>query len=415
MVFKVSFSSVLEHWKKRLDETGALLREIYKLVGRGEMVVELLELATRAEKTQSYLWTYVDYGFRAPIYRTIQWLGFNVDQSFWGNMIKASNKTNRTNKTNIDRRVFIDRLHVHLLKEHTLVWIKVMDSLARRVERDRDREELLELIKSVIGHTIAEDPSVDPALKDLKGIATELKACYVLIDHEKPFLPFSIMQAPITPSYIRPGATSGDLFLFEENLVVDVKGGWLDRETGYPVYMYKRRGLSHDLKNVSDMHTLYGIRKGIGVVAEDGKHIYLAVYVPWRRWRIQGPLLLLKSLKLPLLIYMNNVNDRGVELPKAIIKDGKLSFTLIGYVLEDRPEEEVKEVKLQVLESPGIVLKPSISRNGRRLTLEFSIDANTAYEGIIEVGKKHVMLAELHVTYGGAQLKYPLVVVVNHM
>jgi hypothetical protein len=410
MVSKVSSSSVPEHWEKRFDETGAPLREIYKLVGRDEMVVELLELATRAEKTQSYLWTYVDYGFRAPIYRTIQWLGFNVDQSFWDNVIKVNNKVNINRR---DRRVFIDRLHVHLLKEHTLVWSKVMDSLARRVERGRG--ELLELIKSVIGHAIAGDPLVDPALKDLKGIATELKACYVLIDHEKPFLPFSIMQAPITPSYIRPGATSGDLFLFEENLVVDVKGGWLDRETGYPVYMYKRRGLSHDLKNVSDMHTLYGIRKGIGVVAEDGKHIYLAVHVPWRRWQIQGPLLLLKSLKLPLLIYMNNVSDRGVELPKAIIKDGRLSFTLIGYVLEDRPEEEVKEVKLQVLESPGIVLKPSISRNGRRLTLEFSIDANTAYKGIIEVGRKHVMLAELHVAYGDAQLKYPLVVVVNHM
>jgi hypothetical protein len=112
---------------------------------------------------------------------------------------------------------------------------------------------------------------------------------------------------------------------------------------------------------------------------------------------------------------MNNMSDRDVELPKAIIKDGKLRFTLIGYVLEDWPEEEVKEVKLQVLESPGIVLKPSISRNGRRLTLEFSIDANTAYKGIIEVDKKHVMLAELHVTYGDSQLKYPLVVVVNHM
>jgi hypothetical protein len=411
MVFKVSFTSVPEHWEKRFDETGALLREIYKLIGRDEMVVELLELVTYAEKTQSYLWTYVDYGFRTPIYRTIQWLGFNVDQSFWDNMIKVSSKIN------VNRRVFIDRLHVHLLKEHTLVWIKVMDSLARRVEKGKG--ELLELIKSVIGHIIAGDPSVDPALKDLKGIATELKACYVLIDHEKPFLPFSIMQAPITPSYIRPGATSGDLFLFEENLVVDVKGGRLHKRTGYPVYMYKqrgkRRGLLHDLKNVSDMHTLYGIRKGIGVVAEDGKHIYLAVYVPWRRWQIQGPLLLLKSLKLPLLIYMNNVSDRGVELPKAIIKDGELSFTLIGYVLEDWPEEEVREVKLQVLESPGIVLEPSISRNGRRLTLEFSIDANTAYKGIIEVGEKHVMLAELHVAYGGAQLKYPLVVVVNHM
>jgi hypothetical protein len=410
MVFKVSFSSVPEHWKKRFDETGALLREIYKLVGRDEMVVELLELATRAEKTQSYLWTYVDYGFRAPIYRTIQWLEFNVDRSFWDNVIKVNSKVNISRR---DRRVFIDRLHVHLLKEHTLVWSKVMDSLARQVEKGK--EELLELIKSVIGHTIAGDPPVDPALKDLKGIATELKACYVLIDHEKPFLPFSIMQAPITPSYVRPGATSGDLFLFEENLVVDVKGGQLDRKTSYPTYMYKQRGLSHDLKSVSDMHTLYGIRKGIGVVAEDGKHIYLAVYVPWRRWRIQGPLLLLKSLKLPLLIYMNNISDRGVELPKAIIKDGRLSFTLIGYVLEDRPEEEVREVKLQVLESPGIVLKPSISRNGRRLTLEFSIDANTAYKGIIEVGEKHVMLAELHVTYGDSQLKYPLVVVVNHM
>jgi len=148
---------------------------------------------------------------------------------------------------------------------------------------------LREHIKSILSLGIQERE-----IADVRGLESELKASYVLIDHGKPFLPFSIMQAPITPSYMGPGTASGDLYLFEENLVVDVKTGWLDGKTGLPTYRYDKRekderkevSLSRDLKNISDMHKLYGIRKGVGVVAEDGDYIYLAIYVPWRIWRI---------------------------------------------------------------------------------------------------------------------------------
>jgi len=94
------------------------------------------------------------------------------------------------------------------------------------------------------------------------------------------------MQAPITPSYIGSGSASGDFYSFEENLVVDVKTGRLDE--GFPIYCYgknrKKVNLSRDLKNISDIHKLYGIRKGIGFIAGDGDYIYLAIYVPWRYW-----------------------------------------------------------------------------------------------------------------------------------
>jgi len=144
------------------------------------------------------------------------------------------------------------------------------------------------------------------------------------------------MQAPVTPSYMRPGTASGDLYLFEESPVVDVKAGWIDSETRYPTYFYKGKGLSHDLGTISDLHGLYGIRKGIGVVAEGGDLIYFAVYVPWRRWRTDGPLLFLKSFKLPLLACMNRVGERGVEPHAASVNHGGLEVSVDTYVVGAR-------------------------------------------------------------------------------
>ncbi|RLG79762.1 MAG: hypothetical protein DRO13_05305 [Thermoprotei archaeon] len=156
------------------------------------------------------------------------------------------------------------------------------------------------------------------------------------------------MQAPITPSYIRPGASSGDLYLFEENLVVDVKGGHLDSKTGLPTYYYKDSNLSQDLKKISDLRYLYGIRKGIGVVAEDEDYIHLAVYVPWRRWRVDGPLLYLKSAKLPLLVYMQRFRDRGIEPHKAHIQGNKLGIYVEAYVLSNAKVKE-EAISLEIL------------------------------------------------------------------
>lgn|GEM_PF-7126741 len=54
------------------------------------------------------------------------------------------------------------------------------------------------------------------------------------MDHDKSFLPFLIMQALMTPSFIESWPASGDLYLFEENLVVNVKTGWLADEVQHP-------------------------------------------------------------------------------------------------------------------------------------------------------------------------------------
>jgi hypothetical protein len=119
----------------------------------------------------------------------------------------------------------------------------IMNALYEELEDKK----LSERIKSILGLDIQESE-----IKDVKGLVSELQASYVLIDHGKSFLPFSIMQSPITPSYVRPGSASGDLYLFEENLVVDVKTGWLDSRTGLPTYCYgkgcKKVSLSKDLK-----------------------------------------------------------------------------------------------------------------------------------------------------------------------
>lgn len=141
---------------------------------------------------------------------------------------------------------------------------------------------------------------------------------------------FSIMQAPVVPSVIRLTA-SGDLSLLEENLVIDVKSGWFidTKSTGkLPTYYYgENRNLSTDLGRCSDLRRLYGIRRGVGVVAEDEKEktIHIAVYVPWRRWGSSGPLLYLKSTKLPFLIY---ARWRNFELYRGELQNNTLSEEL---------------------------------------------------------------------------------------
>jgi len=322
-------------WHNRFSEVAEILRRFYEHVMKeyGGRLSNLLRFSTLAEKAQFYPWTYIDYGFRVPVYRTMQWLNFNIDID-WKVIIGGS----------IERRTFVIELYKHILKEYTLTW----SSILAITSNEKVKETLSNIIKEVLKmdkEPIEENPE---AFGDLSGLGYELKACYVLIDHNKPFLPFSLMQAPITPSYIRPGASSGDLYLFEENLVVDVKRGYLGSKTGLPVYFYKGRNLSQDLKKISKLHYLYGIRKGIGVVAEDENYIYLAVYVPWRNWRVEGPLLYLRSTKLPLLVYMQRFKDGGIEPHKARIQGSKLGIYIEAYVLSDT---EVKEeaVSLEII------------------------------------------------------------------
>jgi len=288
-------SNITGVWRKRFFETGELLSTLYtELMNKykGKAIQDLLLYASLAEKAEAYVWTYIDYGIRTPIYRTLQWLTLAFpDRDEWGEIIESC----KSREEEWMIRAFINDLTVHMRKEYTLVWSMIMNTLHEELKSQGGK--LREQIKSILSLDIEERE-----IADVKGLESELKASFVLIDHGKSFLPFSIMQAPITPSYMGPGTASGDLYLFEENLVVDVKTGRLDGKTGLPTYCYGkncRKGLSGDLKNISDMHRLYGIRKGIGVIAENGDYIYLAIYVPWRNWRIQGPLLQLKSAKPP--------------------------------------------------------------------------------------------------------------------
>ncbi len=213
----------------------------------------------------------------------------------------------------------------------------------------REKNALNEIIKSVL-NMVEEPIKLDPgAFYDMLGLSNELKACYVLIDHRKPFLPFSIMQAPITPSHIRPGASSGDLYLFEENLVVDIEGGWIDSKTKLPT----KENLSAHLRKISNLHYLYGIRKGIGVIADEDKYIHLAIYVPWRLSREQGPLLYLKSVKPPLLVYANKFTDRGVELHEAWIKGDELTALVDAYLLDDEVRIDKETISLKIIGEEG--------------------------------------------------------------
>jgi hypothetical protein len=234
------------------------------------------------------------------------------------------------------------------------------------------------------------------------------------------------MQAPIIPSYIRPGSASGDLYLFEENLVIDIKTGQLDEETKLPIYYYKG-GLSKDLRKISNMRNLYGIRKGIGVVAEDEDkdYIYLAIYVPWRYWRVQGPLLLLKSLKLPFIIYMNNVvcSDKqvGVKPHEVVIKNGELRLTVKAYDIREQQSKEgggvsSEDITLEFLGAPNARLKGTISRdedNPRRFAIEFSVETSSVEKSIIRCNERQIVLTKLIVKHRNTEdtLTYPVLAI----
>jgi len=415
-------SDITDVWRKRFFETGELLSTLYtELMNKykGKAIQDLLLYASLAEKAQAYVWTYIDYGIRTPIYRTLQWLTLafpNWDE--WSEIIKSCKS--REEKGVI--RAFINDLAVHMRKEYTLVWSMIMNTLHEELKSEGGK--LREHIKSILSLDIQEWE-----IADVKGLESELKASYVLIDHGKSFLPFSIMQAPITPSYMGPGSASGDLYLFEENLVVDIKTGRLDE--GLPTYCYgkncKKVNLSRDLKNISDMHKLYGIRKGIGVVAEDGDYIYLAIYVPWRYWRVQGPLLLLKSAKLPFIIYMNNIEyageKRGVKPHKAVIEGDNLRLTISAYDIRGQVSSEEKkkgisgiDVTLEFPGDPGVQMKGVTSwskRDDKKFTMEFEVEADKVKKSIIEYGRRRIIMARLLVKHGetGDGLIYPVLAV----
>ena len=411
----MSLVSELDVWSSRFFKSGELLRRLLEdltINYKDTSIPDLVKFVTDAERTQSYVWTYIDYCFRTPIFRTFQWLDFSLklNRDLWNLIAKDKGK---------EGEWFLNSLTIHLLKEYVLVWSRIMVSLDETMSSSgvKKQGELPKPIRDVLGSDLVNGA----ALADLKGIASELKAFYVLVDKRKPFLPFSIMQSPIIPSYVRPGTSSGDLYLFEENLVVDVKSGRLDGKTGLPTYYYgKNANLSKDLKRISDMHRLYGIRKGIGVVAEDEEYIHLAIYVPWRRWRREEPLLCLKSPKLPLLVYMNNIKGTGVSHHRVNIERGKVKLTVNAYDLREKPHAEELNITLSFLNNQEVKIEGRIARdneNPRKVALEFTMDSSNMKNSAVTDSKsgKQVILAKLLVQYEkrGVELDYPLLSVTD--
>jgi hypothetical protein len=389
----LDLSNVIDIWMKRFSETGQLLNSLYmELVkyDKVKIISDLIKFASFAEKSQTYIWTYIDYGIRVPIYRTLQWLSTSLP-----NGIKLT-------------RDFLDELSIHILKEYTLMWGMILDFLYNYYKNNKD--ELIKYFRDELSLDITRDIDPEskkiPAIEDLKGVSAELKALYVLIDHKKPLLPFSIMQSPIIPSHIRPGRASGDLYLFEENLVVDIKTSNAI-EDGFPTYYIGRRNLRDDLDGIGRLQHLYGIRKGIGVVADDGIFIRLAVYVPWRD--IKSPLLDLSSPRLPLLIYVNNIGEKGVNPHKLEVRGDEVEIIITGYELgrdltnRDVVFEEITNDDI-LLEFPknGLLLHGEVERNPenrRALTIKFKSEQGKLRNIIMQAGEIKAIQARLVVYY----------------
>jgi len=307
----------MQHWGLRFHNLAKVLEEFwnsfYRKHSADSTLAPMVNFVWGVEYGQSFPWVYIDYGFRAPIYRALQWLtvnlGFHIPYQTQFQAPRLRRKHARA----------IYNVVKTLRKEYLYAWSYILDVMYEgtkwirekgkmpTIERlSEDLEVLSNLLSKYCG--FAQPPhEVDPgAFGDVKGISSELKALYILVDHDKPVLPLSIMQAPLTPSPIIPGAPSGDLYLFEENIIVDVKGERLRNP----------RELMRALKRGSDLERLYGIRKGVGVVYEENgggcRGIVFEVYVPWRG---MSPLLRLCSAKPPVLLYPLLIERGKFRLP----------------------------------------------------------------------------------------------------
>ncbi|MGC8988423.1 hypothetical protein [Infirmifilum sp.] len=384
-------SEVASFWYSRFNKVGEILKSFYEHVSRSSgHIADYLVFLSLAEQAQSYPWAYIDYGFRVPVYRTLQWLYFTIEPDLDGfiKWIMRSRKRGR-----VFGRYLVSEINRQLSKEYVFLWSEVMGVAYR------DKDTLSKIIKEVLGMEKEPIEQERKAFEDLAGLKNELKACYVLIDRRKPFLPFSI--TPIVPSHVRPGLSSGDIYLFEENLVVDIKGGWIDSKTKQP----NSKDLSMELKRIADLHYLYGIRKAIGVVADEEKHIHLAIYVPWRLE--EGPLLHLKSIKPPLLVYMNKSTDKGIEPHKAEIKGGELTVSIDAYLLDNELKIDEKTVSLTIIGEEDLEAEYSEARvSGRKLQMIFR--RRGGVDKVFEVN--NVMLAVLNVKLEDLNetLSYPI-------
>jgi len=335
-------------WLKTTRNLESFLKAVHNIL-RDDPA--LFEFVSNAEQSQEYYWKYIDYGIRVPVYRTMQWIGFKLDGSI------------RVEKHLAE---FLTELNKHVIKEYTLAWSTLLEHVGRK------ENEVKELVKGVFREgSIHDGKELDVAVKDITGLRYELLACYVLTDNGKAFLPFSIMQAPIIPSHVKSGIASGDVYIFDENLIVDIKKGEISgRKNSAPTYYYSgknnskkiKSNLLSNLRRISDIRYLYGIRKGIGVVAEDRYgDIHLAIYVPWR----DGPLLHMKSIKLPLFIYMNRIGFDGIKPHDAVIKDNSVSITIEAYQLGNK-SLSCDSIEAKLLAKDGSELSMACDRVGER-------------------------------------------------
>ena len=150
----MGLSNVIDIWMKRFSETGQFLNRLYmELVkyDKVKIISDLIKFASFAEKSQTYIWTYIDYGIRVPIYRTLQWLSISLP-----NDIKLTSD-------------FLDELSIHILKEYTLMWSMILDFLCNYYENNED--ELIKYFRDELGLDITRDMDSNkkiPAIEDLK-------------------------------------------------------------------------------------------------------------------------------------------------------------------------------------------------------------------------------------------------------
>jgi len=208
--------SEVQGWGVRFQNLAKVLEEFwngfYRKHSANPTVAPMVKFVSNVEYGQNFPWVYVDYGFRAPIYRALQWLTINL-----GFYIPYQAQFQAPRLRREHARAIYDVVKT-LRKEYLYAWSYILDVMYEGTKWIREKGKMptierlsndLEVLNSLLSKYcgFAQPPhEIDPgAFGDVKGISSELKALYVLVDHDKPVLPLSIMQAPMTPSPISPG------------------------------------------------------------------------------------------------------------------------------------------------------------------------------------------------------------------
>jgi len=72
----------MQHWGLRFQNLAKVLEEFwnsfYRKHSANSTVTSMIDFVSGIEYGQNFPWVYIDYGFRAPIYRALQWLTVNL-------------------------------------------------------------------------------------------------------------------------------------------------------------------------------------------------------------------------------------------------------------------------------------------------------------------------------------------------